>query len=232
MSIKQFKDPIYGYIEIDSDLVTDIIDTPTFQRLKDVRQTSYTPLYPAAYHNRYIHSLGVYHLGQIAFNAIKSQLENEAPNEGFRENIDHIEHIFELACLLHDVGHAPFSHTGETFYLDKEETLYSKLKEVVGCPNFTDISEALAIKKPAEHECMSCIVGLKAFSSFFDSTEDRSFFARCIIGMPTKFRETAPDYKQKDESEKRQAVAKYGEYTRRKNLWNCRIVSSNYSTHQ
>ena len=94
MSIKQFKDPIYGYIEIDSNLVTDIIDTPTFQRLKDIRQTSYTPLYPAAYHNRYIHSLGVYHLGQMAFSAIKSQLENEAPNEEFRENIDHIEHIF------------------------------------------------------------------------------------------------------------------------------------------
>ena len=49
---KQFKDPIYGYIEIDGQIVTEIIDTPAFQRLKDIRQTSYTPLYPAAYHNR------------------------------------------------------------------------------------------------------------------------------------------------------------------------------------
>lgn len=47
---KQFKDPIYGYIEIDGQIVTEIIDTPAFQRLKDIRQTSYTPLYPAAYH--------------------------------------------------------------------------------------------------------------------------------------------------------------------------------------
>ena len=71
---KQFKDPIYGYIEIDGQIVTEIIDTPAFQRLKDIRQTSYTPLYPAAYHNRYVHSLGVYHLGRIAFQAIKPQL--------------------------------------------------------------------------------------------------------------------------------------------------------------
>lgn len=47
---KKFKDPIYGYIEIASDIVAAIIDTPVFQRLKDIRQTSYTPLYPAAYH--------------------------------------------------------------------------------------------------------------------------------------------------------------------------------------
>lgn len=162
----------------------------------------------------------------MAFSAIKSQLENEAPNEEFRENIDHIEHIFELACLLHDIGHAPFSHTGETFYLDKKETLYSKLKETVDCPNFTSDFDALATKKPAEHECMSCIVGLKTFSSFFNSTEDRSLFARCIIGMPTKFRETAPNYKQEDKSEKRQAVAEYEEYNRRRKsveLQNCII---------
>ena len=44
MPKKQFKDPIYEYIEIDSRFVKDIIDTPAFQRLKDIRQTSYTPL--------------------------------------------------------------------------------------------------------------------------------------------------------------------------------------------
>lgn len=71
---KQFKDPIYDYIEIDSNIVSKIIDTPAFQRLKDIRQTSYTPLFPAAYHNRYVHSLGVYHLGRMAFQAIESQL--------------------------------------------------------------------------------------------------------------------------------------------------------------
>ena len=43
---KRFKDPLYDYIEIDNTIVSKIIDTPSFQRLKDIRQTSYTPLYP------------------------------------------------------------------------------------------------------------------------------------------------------------------------------------------
>lgn len=79
---KQFKDPIYGYIEIDAAVVSEIIDTPAFQRLKDIRQTSYTPLYPAAYHNRYVHSLGVYHLGKIAFKSIRPQLEKMSAGTG------------------------------------------------------------------------------------------------------------------------------------------------------
>lgn len=91
---KQFKDPIYGYIEIDSKLVSEVIDTPAFQRLKDIRQTSYTPLYPAAYHNRYIHSLGVYHLGRIAFGAIKSQFEDEDKSIAINGQLSKIQNIF------------------------------------------------------------------------------------------------------------------------------------------
>ena len=187
MDSKQFKDPIYGYIEIDRDIVTDIIDTPTFQRLKDIRQTSYSPLYPAAYHNRFIHSLGVYHLGGIAFGAIESQLSENIANSETNLNVKNLRRIFGLACLLHDVGHAPFSHTGEMFYLDKEKTLYSKLKECVNDEHFSADFDALGAKKPAPHECMSCVVGLSVFSRFFEQIEDRSLFARCIIGLPISF---------------------------------------------
>lgn len=42
-----------------------------FQRLRNIVQTSYAPLYSAAVHNRFIHSLGVYHLGEIAYKAVK-----------------------------------------------------------------------------------------------------------------------------------------------------------------
>lgn len=191
MPEKQFRDPIYGYIGIDTDMVSEIIDTPAFQRLKNIRQTSYTPLYPAAYHNRYVHSLGVYHLGKIAFKSIRPQLEELSTGTSLHENIDNLQTIFELACLLHDVGHAPFSHTGEKFYLNKEETLYENLKACITDTTFAEDFDALAAKKPAEHECMSCIVGLKTFPCRFHTEKDKDIFARCIIGMPIRLSDQA-----------------------------------------
>lgn len=191
--LKQFKDPIYDYIEIDSHIVADIIDTPTFQRLKDIRQTSYMPLFPAAYHNRYIHSLGVYHLGRIAFRAIEPQLREYSQDTDLKDKIDRIQEIFELACLLHDVGHAPFSHTGETFFLDESGSLYTLLQKCVNEDEFEKDFSGLATKKPAPHECMSCVVGLKKFHQYFSEASVRSFFARCIIGMPIQFREKEPE---------------------------------------
>jgi len=189
---KQFKDPIYDYIEISSDLVAQIIDTPAFQRLKDIRQTSYTPLFPAAHHNRYVHSLGVYHLGRMAFQAIEPQLDEYSKDTDLSSKKESIKKIFELACLLHDIGHAPFSHTGERFYLDETETLYVSLKECVGNEDFSADFDALGATKPAPHECMSCIVGLRTYATFFENDEQKNFFARCIIGMKMRLTEKEP----------------------------------------
>lgn len=210
MSEKQFKDPIYGYIDISNDKVERIIDTPTFQRLKDIRQTSYTPLYPAAYHNRFIHSLGVYYLGTIAFSSIKEQLRVTSEGTNLVESLERIQELFELACLLHDVGHAPFSHTGETFYLDEAGTLYKNLKETVGNEQFTKDFDALGAK-PAEHECMSCIVAIKSFDEFFKSKEEKSFFSRCIIGLPFRLIEQMPEFKEAMSAEERREVTKQRE---------------------
>lgn len=184
MGKKQFKDPVYGYINIDNDIVANIIDTPAFQRLKDIRQTSYTPLFPSAYHNRFVHSLGVYHLGQIAFQSIKDQLIQYSAGTALETKVDVLQQTFELACLLHDVGHAPFSHTGETFFTDKDLTLYTLLKESVDNTEFSRDFQTLGAKKPAAHECMSCVVGIRQFETYFNTSLQKSFFSRCIIGMP------------------------------------------------
>ena len=233
MSNKRFKDPIYGYIEIDSDIVANIIDTPAFQRLKDIRQTSYTPLYPAAYHNRFIHSIGVYYLGRIAFNSIESQLKELSQKTPLYGNIDRIRKIFELACLLHDVGHAPFSHTGETFYVDKSQSLYKLLTDCVNDALFTHDFEALGAKKPAPHECMSCIVGIRTFPEYFLSSEDRCLFARCIIGMQSKFTEEKPPLViSGTEEERAAATEKLNAYKSKKTqveLLNCVISLLNSS---
>ena len=64
---KTIKDPLYGYIKINEEHVK-LIDSPEFQRLRNIRQTGYQALYPSALHNRFVHSLGVYYLGKKAIN--------------------------------------------------------------------------------------------------------------------------------------------------------------------
>lgn len=185
---KKIKDPIYGYVSIDVDYVQNIIDTPVFQRLRRVMQTSYSPLYSSALHNRFVHSLGVYHLGTIVSKCLCKSLREE--NLASVEAIDNLSHVYLLACLLHDVGHAPFSHTGEVFYKfyheDNEEQfgakeLHKRLCSLINSSKFeSDLpSES---KSAAPHEIMSAIIGIKEFSDKIGGEDDREFFARCITG--------------------------------------------------
>lgn len=178
---KRFKDPIYGYIDIEETIISNIVDTAGFQRLRNVIQTSYAPLYSSAVHNRFVHSLGVYHLGCIVSKCIRDRQEEYAGIEG----IDRILEVFEIACLLHDLGHAPFSHTGEEYYLEKgkRDLLHEEIVELTGD---ADLDTEIKSKnyKAAPHELMSVIVALKDYDFLFRDDSEKSFFARCILGYP------------------------------------------------
>lgn len=178
---KRFKDPIYGYIDIDESIISNIVDTAGFQRLRNVIQTSYSPLYSSAVHNRFVHSLGVYHLGCIVSKSIGNR-KNEYVEI---EQIERILEIFEIACLLHDLGHAPFSHTGEEYYLEKgkRDLLHKKIVELTAD---ADLDEEIKSKnyKAAPHELMSVIVALRDYDFLFKNDAEKSFFARCILGYP------------------------------------------------
>ncbi len=180
MGNKRFKDPIYGYIEIKEDLVLQVVDTAVFQRLRDIIQTSYSPLYSSAVHNRFVHSIGVYHLGKIAAEAFHAEIEDKS--RYISQDINQYIKIFELACLLHDVGHAPFSHTGERFYLfgGERKQLHEK---IIDLTNDAGLGKEIDDKayKAAPHELMSVIISLQAFSDIIPE-KMRSFFARCITG--------------------------------------------------
>lgn len=168
---KVFRDNVHGYIRIPAIVVDKIIDTEVFQRLRHIEQTSMRPLYPAARHDRFIHSLGVFHLGNRAFKAIREtlpqNLRNSLPNPCNKEGWwDKRHYLFILACLLHDCAHAPFSHTLEKYYgLERAKSgSLSRLdneivKEYEDCQGFShdfilDNSKGCG----AEHEKMSCLL--------------------------------------------------------------------------
>ncbi len=104
-----FRDPIYGMIQI-SEAERKIIDTPVFQRLRYIRQlgTSYL-VYHGAEHTRFGHSLGVMELSGKAMDILKLKQPEKLPDEEYKR----LRQIVRIVALLHDVGHAPFSHVGE-----------------------------------------------------------------------------------------------------------------------
>ncbi len=114
---RQFRDPIHGFIEV-SDLELKIIDSPPFQRLRNIKQLATTYLvYPGAEHTRFGHSLGVMHLVTRAF---ESALENYKIAQGkvlFESTRkEWYKQILRLIALTHDLGHAPFSHASEALF--------------------------------------------------------------------------------------------------------------------
>ena len=100
---KLIYDPIHGYIEI-SKICLKIIDTPEFQRLRNIKQLGACEyVFPSATHNRFSHSLGVYYLAGKLIRIIKNnQPELQISNEDIE--------CIEIAGLCHDLGHGPFSH--------------------------------------------------------------------------------------------------------------------------
>jgi hypothetical protein len=95
---KSVQDPIHGVIKLE-DWMLQIVDTPEFQRLRRIKQLGFANLvYPGANHTRFEHSLGVMHITREISTKV---------NIG-----DDADEII-AAALLHDIGHAPFSHSSE-----------------------------------------------------------------------------------------------------------------------
>lgn len=210
---KVFMDNVHGYIRVHPDIAHMIIDTDIFQRLRSIEQTGMRTLFPSARHDRFIHSLGTYYLGQKAFQSFRTNVERlsreciEARNQHYnvfdndeRANKaywDKCELLFLIACLLHDCGHAPFSHTLEFIYGYADSTglfLEDKLKQLYSSSDF----EADFISQGSLHEKMSAIIVGCEFSEHIkkiignrglkvsEGGRDVEFVARMIIGCHYK----------------------------------------------
>ena len=115
-----FKDPLYGYIHVDYELIKKLINTSPFQRLRRVRQLSGVQMvFHGAEHSRFSHSMGVY---EIANRFLTVPDLSKALSD--REKL-----IFLCAALLHDIGHGAYSHAFEDIFNVNHELIGANLIE-------------------------------------------------------------------------------------------------------
>lgn len=107
---KIINDPVFGFLTIPNDTIFDVLQHPYVQRLSRIRQLGLSYLvYPGAQHSRFMHSIGAMHLMGEALMVLRQKgVEiSEAEATGA-----------QIAILLHDIGHGPFSHVLEHTLVD------------------------------------------------------------------------------------------------------------------
>lgn len=116
---KKFRDPIHGFIPVYAEEL-EIIQDPIFQRLRRIKQLSFTYLvYHGAEHSRFGHVLGTMHLVDKALRCIQSNLNKQNKKNTIT---DEDIRIARFAALLHDIGHRPFSHALDRVFPESHET--------------------------------------------------------------------------------------------------------------
>lgn len=130
--MKTINDTTHGHITL-TPLQEKLIKQPELQRLAWIRQLGLTKLvYPGANHTRLEHSLGVsYIAGKIAEHLKFDEYETN---------------LVQATGMLHDLGHAPFSHTLEKLFKFDHMKFTADLisgKEKMPFPNAGKIPEIL-----------------------------------------------------------------------------------------
>lgn len=106
---KILNDPVYGFINIPNELIFDLVEHPYFQRLRRIKQLGLSEyVYPGALHTRFHHALGAMHLMGQAIQTLRSKGHFISEDECTAA---------QIAILLHDIGHGPFSHVLESCLL-------------------------------------------------------------------------------------------------------------------
>ena len=123
MSNRNINCPLHGFITL-TPRMCQIIDTPEWKRLHNLRQLGVAYIvYPSANQTRAEHSLGVSHLGKL----LATSLQQNQPELEISDN--DIE-LIQIAGLVHDIGHGPFSHLYDDIFVKAGE-LYHEERGII-----------------------------------------------------------------------------------------------------
>lgn len=109
----EIREPIHSTIAFD-DEEAKVVDHPIFQRMRHIRQIGLSYLvYPGATHDRFSHMLGAMHLAGRVWDSIMKNSSSVLRSQHTDDELAYFRRLLRYAALLHDVGHAPFSHVSE-----------------------------------------------------------------------------------------------------------------------
>ena len=144
--MKIINDPVHGFIKIPQGLLLDIIQHPLMQRLTRIKQLGMSRfVYPGAQHTRFQHSIGAFHLTREAMLALSQKgifiFDSEAE-------------AVEMAILMHDIGHGPFSHVLENTLISgiSHEDISLRMMEQINSDLSGQLTLALNIFRNEYHK--------------------------------------------------------------------------------
>lgn len=116
---KVLRDPVHGSLPIPWPVLLDLIDTPAFQRLRQIRQLGMCfTTFHGAEHSRFQHVLGVMWLMHRVLDRWHQRGLCQLPLEERQSAC--------AAALLHDIGHGPFSHALERVFSNVDHESLSR----------------------------------------------------------------------------------------------------------
>lgn len=161
------RDPVHGDIALPP-LQSAVIGSLVFQRLRYIRQNGLLHfVFPGAVHTRFAHSIGTMANAAAVWQQLTVRFEQETSVE-LRSSLAYVGTIFQLAALLHDVGHCAFSHSAEQVTVDGQplfgtvEQLFTAWGESTLLASYEEAKPGIARTK-AEHEEIGILLVRRLF---------------------------------------------------------------------